>query len=103
FCKSAIGGEAIVTIALVHVAIVLAVVVARRVHAHAAALALAAARMDFDRYALADLVFVNALSQSHDRAHIFMARRVVLVERQTAIDLCGWTVADDFVVGCGDG
>ena len=64
FSKAAIGGEPVGAMPLVNVAIVLAVVVAGRVHALAAALALPAARMDFDSYALADLVFVDTLAPS---------------------------------------
>src|SRR5690606_4988263 len=45
--KAAIGGEAVGAMTLVDVAVVLAVVVAGRVHAHAAALALAATSVNF--------------------------------------------------------
>src|SRR5262249_30489659 len=58
FAEAAIGGEAVGAVALVHVAVVEAVVVARGVHALAAALALAAAGVNLHRHALADGVFV---------------------------------------------
>lgn len=73
FAEAAIGGEAVGPVALVHVTVVLAVVVARGVHALAAALALAAAGVDLDGHALADLVLVDAMAERHDRAHVLMA------------------------------
>jgi hypothetical protein len=89
-------------VALVDVAVVEAVVVARGVHAGAAALALAAARMDLDRDTLAEPVFVDARSEGDHRAHIFMARREVLVEGQAALDRGGRAVVDDLEIGGAD-
>ncbi len=84
FAEAAIGGETIGPVALVDVTVVLAVIVARGVHALAAALALAATGMDLHRHPLADLVFVDAGAERHDGSHVFMAGGEVLVERQFA-------------------
>ena len=100
--EAAVGGEAVGAVALVDVAVIEAVVVARGVHALAAALALAAAGVDFDRHALADLVFVDAGAERHDRAHVFVAGREVLVERHAALDRGRRAVIDDLEIGGAD-
>ncbi len=89
FAEAAVGGEAVGAVALVDVAVVEPVVVAGGVHALAAALALAAAGMDLDGHALADLVLVDARPERDDRAHVFMAGREVLVVRHAALDQAG--------------
>ena len=100
--EAAVGGEAVGAMALVDVAVVEAVVVARGIHALAAALALAAAGVNFHRDALADLVFVDAGTLRHHRAHVLMARRPVLVERQAALDQRRRPVGDHVEVGGAD-
>ena len=102
FAEAAVGGEAVGAVALVDVAVVEAVVVAGGVHALAAALALAAAGVDLHRDALADPVFVDAGTERHDRAHVFVARREVLVERHAALDRGGRAVPDDLQIGGAD-
>ena len=102
FAEAAVGGEAVGAVALVDVAVVEPVVVAGGVHALAAALALAAAGMDLDRHALADLVFVDAGAERRDRAHVFMAGRQVLVERHAALNRGGRAVRDDLEIGRAD-
>ena len=82
FGEAAVGGEAVGAMALVG----LPIVQARGVHALAAALALAAAGMDFHADAFADLELVDVGSERGDRAHIFMARREILVEGQAALN-----------------
>ena len=102
FAEAAVGGEAVGAVALVDVAVIEPVVVARRVHALAAALALAAAGVDFDGDALADLVFVDAGAERRDRAHIFVAGGEILVERHAAQDRGRRAVIDDLQVGGAD-
>ena len=102
FAEAAVGGEAVGAVALVDLAVIEAVVVARGVHALAAALALAAAGMDFDSDALADRELVDAGSERDDRAHIFVAGREILVERQAALDQRRRAVIDDFKIGGAD-
>ena len=102
FAETAIGGEPVGAMALVDVAVIEAVVVAGGVHALAATLALAAAGVDFDRHARADLVFVDARSERHHRAHVFMAGREVLVERQAALNRGRRAVIDDLEIGGAD-
>ena len=100
--EAAVGGEAVGAMALVHVAVVHAVVVARRVHALAAALALAAAGVDLDRDAIADLELVDARPERDDGAHVLVARRPVLVERQAAFDQRRRAVIDHLQIGGAD-
>ena len=102
FAEAAVGGEAVGAVALVDVAVVQAVVVAGRVHAFAAALALAAAGVDFHRHPLADPVFVDAGAERRHGAHIFVAGREVLVERQPTLDGCRRAVIDDLEIGGAD-
>ena len=102
FAKAAVGGEAVGAMALVDVAVIEAVVVARGVHALAAALALAAAGMDLDGDALADRQFVDAGTERHHGAHIFVARREILVERLAAEDHRRRAEFDDLEVGGAD-
>src|SRR3954468_13197859 len=101
--EAAVGGEAVGAVALVDVAVVLAVVVAGGVHALTAALALAAPRVDLHRDALPDLELVDARTEGHDRAHVLVAGREVLVEGQAALDLRRQPVLDDLQVGGADG
>src|SRR5262249_49820524 len=75
FAEAAVGSETIGAMSLVDIAVVETVVMAGGVHAFAAALALAAAGMNFDSHALADLVFVDARTECDDRAHIFVTWR----------------------------
>src|SRR5262249_49244924 len=100
--KTAVGGEAVGPVTLVHVAVVEPVVVARRIHTFAAALTLTTAGVDLHCYALAYLVFVDAWSLGHHGAHVLMARRPVLVERQAALDQRGRAVGDHVEVGGAD-
>src|SRR5437667_355934 len=58
--------------------------------------------MDFNRHALADLVFVDAGTERDDRSHIFVAGRKVLVERFAALDQSRRAVIDDLKVGGAD-
>ncbi len=102
FAEAAIGGEAVGAMALVDVAVVEPVVVAGGVHAFAAALALAAAGVNLDRHALADLVFVDAGPERDHRAHVFVSGREVLVEGEAALDRCRRTVIDDLEIGRAD-
>src|SRR5215472_4744606 len=102
FAEAPVGGETVGAVTLVDLAVIEAVVVARGVHAFAAALALAAAGMNFDRDALAYLVFVDARTERDHRAHIFVARREVLVERLAALDERRRPVIDDFKIGGAD-
>ena len=71
---------------LLCVAVVHAVVEAGRVHAGAASFAASAAEMHFDRDPIADRVLVHPGAELDDGAHVFVARREVLVERQPALD-----------------
>ena len=96
FGKSAVRRESVGAVTLVDVAVVEAVIVARRVHPLAAALALPASGVNFDGDALADPVLVDAGSERRNRAHVFMARREIPVERLAAPDQRRWTVMDDF-------
>jgi hypothetical protein len=100
--EAAIGGEAVGAMALIDIAVIESVVVARGVHARTAALALATAGVNLDRDALADLVLVDARAERHHRAHIFMAGREVLVERHAAQKRCRRPVIDDFEIGGAD-
>ena len=102
FGEAAIGGEAVGAMALVHLAVVQAVVEAGGVHALAAALALAAAGMDLHGDALADAILVHARAERRDGAHVFVAGREVLVERLAAADHRRRTVRDDLQVGGAD-
>ena len=95
FGKAAVGRKAVGPMPLLG----FPVVEARGVHALAAALALAAARMDFDGHALADLELVDMGAECCDRAHIFMARREVLVEGKPALDAGRRSPVNDFEVG----
>ena len=96
--KPAIGRKSIRAVAFVHVAIVLAVIVARGVHAGAATLALAATRMDFDGNPIANAVLIDSRSKSNNRAHVFMARGKILIERQATFDRRGRALVDNFEI-----
>ncbi|OIQ67381.1 hypothetical protein GALL_510390 [mine drainage metagenome] len=85
---------------LVDIAIVQTVVVAGRVHPLTAALALSTSRMDLDGDALPDPVFIDAGPQRRNRAHIFMARREILVVGQAALDHRRRTMMDDLKIRC---
>ena len=98
FGKAAIGGKAVGAMAFSG----FAVVEARGVHALPAALALAAAGMDLDADALADPEFVDIRSERRDRAHIFVARREILVEGQAAQDARWRAGVDDLKIGRAD-
>ena len=99
FGEPAVGREAVGAVTLLG----LSIVEARGVHALAAALALAAAGMDFHADALADRELVDGRSEGHDRAHIFMAGRKVLVEGQAALNARRRSAMDDLKVGGADG
>ena len=58
--------------------------------------------MDFHADAFADLEFVDIGAECGDRAHIFMARREILVEGQAAQDAGGRAGVDDFEIGGAD-
>ena len=102
FAEAAVGGEAVGAVAFVHVAVIEPVVVAGGVHALAAALALAAAGVDLDGDALADLVFVDARPERDHGAHIFVAGGEVLVVRHAAEDRGRRSVIDDLEIGRAD-
>src|SRR5262249_62175459 len=97
--EAAVGGEAIGTVAFVHLAVIEPVVVAGGVHALAAALALAAAGMDFDGDALVDPVFVDARPERDHGTHIFVSGREVLVVRQTTTNRRRRAMGDGFEIG----
>jgi hypothetical protein len=99
FGEPAIGGEAIGAMTLLGFPIV----EAGGVHALAASLALAAAGMDFHADAFPDFELVDVRSECGDRAHIFMAGREILVERQATPDAGRRAAMDDFEVSCADG
>ena len=82
FGKAAIGREAVRAVSFRREA----VVEARGIHALAAARAAAAPGMDLDRDPVADLEFVHRRTKLDDRAHVFVADRKILVERQFAFD-----------------
>ena len=102
FAKAAVGGKAVGAVALVAVAVIEAVVEAGGVHAFAATFALTAAGVDLDRDALADAALVDARTERDDRAHVFVSRREVLVERQAALDHRRRAVRDHLEVGRAD-
>src|SRR6516164_7120601 len=58
--------------------------------------------MNFDGDTLTDLVFIDTWPERYDRAHVFMARREVLVERQAALNRRRRPVIDDFEIGGAD-
>ena len=58
--------------------------------------------MDFHADALTDRAFVDAGAERDDRAHIFVARREVLVERLATKDQGRRAVFDDFKIGGAD-
>jgi hypothetical protein len=99
FAEAAVGGETVGAMPLVDIAVIEAVVVAGSVHAFAAAFALAAAGVDFDRHALADLIFVDARAERDDGAHIFVTGREVLVEGLAAGNESGRAMIDDLEIG----
>ena len=88
--------------ALVDIAVILSIIQARRVHALSEAFAFATAGMDFHADALTDGAFVDAGAERDDRAHIFVARREVLVERLATKDQGRRAVFDDFKIGGAD-
>jgi len=55
--------------------------------------------MNFHRDALADTIFVDAGAERHDRAHIFVAGREILVKWLAALDQSRRAVIDDFEIG----
>src|ERR1700704_2364951 len=59
--------------------------------------------MDFHADAFADPELVDIGSKRDNRAHIFMARCKILVERQAAPDVRRRPAVDDLEVGCADG
>jgi len=71
---------------------------ARGVHAFAASLALAAAGMNLDSNPLAEIVFIDAGPERHDRAHVFVTRREVFVERQSTLNRRRRPVIDDLEI-----
>jgi len=102
FGEPAIGREAVGAVALIHVAVVQAVVEASRVHALAAALALPAAGMDFHGDPLADAVLVHTWTERRHGAHIFVAGREHLIERFAAPDHRRLTMRYDFQISRAD-
>ena len=100
FAEAAIRGETVGAMALVHIPIVFAVVMAGCVHAFPTALALAAAGVDFDGYPLADLILVDTRAKRHDGSHVFMTGREALIVWSATFDLCRRTMVDDLQVGC---
>src|SRR5882724_7422659 len=98
FGETAIGGETVGAVALVGFPIVKA----GGVHALAASLALSATGVDLHADTFADLKFINAGSEGCNGAHIFMAGRKILVERQAALDVRRRAAVNDFKIGCAD-
>src|SRR5919106_370578 len=90
-------------VAIVLVAVVLAVVEARGVHALPAALAAAAAGVDLDRDPLARLELVDVRPELDHRAHVLVAGREPLVERKPALDHGGGGGRGDVEIGGADG
>ena len=101
-CKAAIRGEAIRTVPLVVLAIVQAIIKTGRVHAHTASFAASAAGMDLHCNAIPDSEFVHARSELDHGAHVFMARREILIERETASDPCRQPFGQDLHVRTAD-
>jgi len=58
--------------------------------------------MDFHGDAFADLVFVDALSERRDGAHVFVAGGKILVVGQPALDHRRRTVMNDLQISCAD-
>ena len=102
FGEPAIGREAVGAMPLVSLAVVEPVVVARGIHAHATTLALTAACVNFDRDPVADLELVNTRPQGCDRAHVFVARREVLVERRTPLEHGRRAISNDLEISRAD-
>ena len=96
--EAAVCSEAVGAVALVDIAVILSIIQAR-LHALSAAFALATAGMDFHADALTDRAFVDAGAERDDRAHIFVARREVLVERLATKDQGRRAVFDDYSDG----
>ena len=100
--EAAVGGEAVGAVALVDVAVVQAVVEAGRVHA-------LRQRLHWPQPAWISTVtrspigeLVDAGAERRHRAHVFVAGRQVLVERQAALDQRRRAVRDDVEVGGAD-
>src|SRR3981081_2660710 len=98
FGETTVGRKTVGAMALVGFPIV----EAGGVHALAASLALAAPRMDLHADAFADFKFIDAGSECCNGAHIFMAGRKILVERQAALNACWGATVDDIEIGCTD-
>ena len=64
-----------------------------------APLATAAASMDFDSDTIADPILVYRRPDLYDGAHVFVADREVLVERQARLDHCRNAVTQDLQIG----
>ena len=58
--------------------------------------------MHLDRDAIAELELVDAAAELHHRAHVFVAEREVLMERQLAVDHRRQAVFQNFDVGGAD-
>ena len=95
FGKPAIGAEAVGAVALFRKA----VIEAGGIHALAATLAASASSVHFDRDAVTDLKLVDGWAELDDRAHIFVARREILVEGKLAFERGRQAVLDDLDVG----
>src|SRR6266478_4705056 len=98
FGEATIGGEAVGAMTLVGFPIVKA----GRIHALSAPLALTTTSVDFHADALADFELVDSWSERGNRAHIFVARREVLVEGQAALNARRRAAVNDLKVGCAD-
>ncbi len=101
--KAAVGRESVGPVPFLVVAVVQAVIEAGSVHPLPAPLAAAAAGMDLDGDAITDPVLVHARPELDDGAHIFMARREILVEGGAALDHGGQSLGDDLHVRPADG
>src|SRR5262249_31045890 len=102
FAEAAVGRESVRTVTFVNVAVIEAVVVTGGVHALAASFALSEAGVNLNRHTLSDFVLIDAGSERHACAHVFMAGREILIERQTALDRGGRTAVDNFKIGSAD-
>ena len=61
---------------------------------HSAPFALTTTGVNFDGHPVANLKLINPRPKRRNRAHVFMARRKVLVEWRAAFENCGCAVAD---------
>ena len=101
--EAAVGRETVCPVPFLVITVILAVIEAGSVHPHAASLTASAAGVYLDGDAIPDGVFVDTRPELDHGAHIFVARREILVEGEAAPDPCGQTFGDDLHVRAADG